>query len=191
MTVKVKAMGQWSSFGSHRQPPSPRVRHLRRNSKWPLCGVMAGAALLGGLAAHFTTGGEVSGFLMPLIVVRAAVTSVAKPLGICGMAFEKVCVVDGDTIDYRGQRVRMVDKDTPEISEPHCASEYALGQRAKYRLLELLNSGVVEVRTYGAHDFDKYGRKLRLVLINGRSVGDILIAEGLAWPWQGHRHAWC
>lgn len=152
---------------------------------------MAGAALLGGVAVHFATGGQVPGFLKPFGVVGTAMTSVVKPFGICGMAFGKDCVVDGDTIDYRGQRVRMVDYDTPEITEPHCASEYALGQRAKYRLLELLNSGPVEVRTYGARDFDKYGRKLRLVLVNGRSVGDTLIAEGLAWPWEGHRHAWC
>lgn len=85
----------------------------------------------------------------------------------------------------------MVDYDTPEISEPRCASEYALGQRAKFRLLEIVNSGTVEVRPSGARDVDKYGRKSRLVLVNGKSVGDTLIAEGLAWPWEGHRHAWC
>lgn len=62
------------------------------------------------------------------------------------MAFGRDCVVDGDTIDYGGQRVRMIDYDTPEISEPRCASEYALGHQAKLRLLEILNSGTVEVR---------------------------------------------
>ena len=85
----------------------------------------------------------------------------------------------------------MVDYDAPEISEPKCASEATLGERAKLRLLDLLNSGSVEIRPRGARDEDRYGRKLRLVLVNGRSVGDTLIAEGLAWPWQGHRHAWC
>ena len=44
-------------------------------------------------------------------------------------------------IDYQGQRVRMVDYDTPEIGEAKCSSEYALGQKAKHRLLEILNSG--------------------------------------------------
>ena len=152
---------------------------------------MAGAVVLGGLTVHFATGGAVPGFLKPLSPVGAAITSVAKPFGICGMAFGKDCVVDGDTIDFRGERVRMVDYDTPEISEPKCASEYALGQRAKFRLLELLNSGTVEVRTSGARDTDRYGRKLRLVLVDGRSVGDTHIAEGLAWPWEGRRHGWC
>lgn len=85
----------------------------------------------------------------------------------------------------------MIDYDTPEISEPRCASEEALGQSAKRRLLELLNSGVVEVRAKGSRDVDRYGRKLRLVLVDGKSVGDVLIAEGLAWPWEGRRHNWC
>ena len=170
---------------------SPRARPPDRGGKGHVIAAVVAAAVLGGLVAHFATGGAVPGFLKPLSPIGAAITSVAKPFGICGMAFGRDCVVDGDTIRYNGERVRMVDYDTPEISEPHCASEYALGQRAKYRLLELLNSGSVEVRPSGARDFDKYGRKLRLVLVNGRSVGDTLISEGLAWPWEGHRHAWC
>jgi len=85
----------------------------------------------------------------------------------------------------------MIDYDTPEISEPKCASEEALGHRAKLRLLDLLNSGVVEVRAVGNRDEDRYGRKLRLVLVDGISVGNTLIDEGLAWPWKGRRHDWC
>lgn len=143
--------------------------------------------MLSGLGVHLATGGALPGFLKPI----SAVSSIGKPFGICGIAFGRDCVVDGGTIDYQGERVRMVDYDTPEISEPRCASEYALGQKAKFRLLEILNSGAVEVRPSGAQDVDKYGRKLRLVLVDGRSVGDVLVSEGLAWPWEGHRHAWC
>jgi endonuclease YncB( thermonuclease family) len=104
---------------------------------------------------------------------------------------ETHCVIDGDTIDYQGQRIRMVDYDTPEIGEPKCASEEALGHKAKHRLIEILNSGPVAVTPQGDRDMDKYGRKLRLVTVNGQSVGDTLIAEGLAVPWEGHRHYWC
>jgi micrococcal nuclease len=101
------------------------------------------------------------------------------------------CVIDGDTIDYDWLRVRMVDYDTPEIGEPKCSSEYELGQKAKHRLVEILNSGIVAVTPHGNRDIDQYGRKLRLVTVNGRSVGDTLIDEGLAVPWEGHRHYWC
>jgi endonuclease YncB( thermonuclease family) len=89
------------------------------------------------------------------------------------------------------QRVRMVDYDAPEIGEPKCSSEHELGQMAKYRLLELLNSGAVAAIPRGDRDIDKYGRKLRLVTVNGLSVGGYLIGEGLAVPWAGRRHHWC
>ncbi|WP_245414617.1 thermonuclease family protein [Aestuariivirga litoralis] len=153
--------------------------------------LVVGAVALGGLAGHIATGGSMGGLLRPFGSVGVALTSVTRPFAICGMAFGNDCVVDGDTIDFKGERIRMVDYDAPEISEPRCASEYVRGQQAKLRLLELLNSGRVEIRPSGARDWDKYGRRLRLVLVDGRSVGDTLIAEGLAWPWEGHRHAWC
>ena len=44
---------------------------------------------------------------------------------------------------------------------------------------------------YGARDEDKYGRKLRTLERAGRSLGDILVAEGLARPWGGFRRSWC
>jgi endonuclease YncB( thermonuclease family) len=142
----------------------------------------------GGMAAHLATGGKLPSFLQP---VSTTLSTVTGDFALCSVSFGRDCVIDGDTIEVNGERIRMLDFDTPEISEPKCASEYAKGQEAKFRLLELLNSGTVEIRTSGARDSDKYGRKLRLVLVNGRSVGDVLIAEGLAWPWEGRRHAWC
>ena len=135
--------------------------------------------------------------LLAILAVPASVmpwprsAAAGSPFVLCHGSSANDCVIDGDTIEFDGQRIRMVDYDAPEISEPKCASEAALGERAKMRLLDLLNSGSVEARPLGRRDVDRYGRKLRLVLVNGRSVGDVLIAEGLAWPWQGHRHAWC
>lgn len=184
-------MGRVIRFRRHTRHKSPWDRPPRGKRVVRLAGAVAGAAVLGGLAVHLATSESPTGFIKPLGTVGSVITSAAKPFGICGMAFGRDCVVDGDTIVYGGERVRMIDYDTPEISEPRCASEYALGQRAKFRLLDILNSGTVEVRPYGARDIDKYGRKLRLVLVDGRSVGDTLISEGLAWPWEGHRHAWC
>jgi endonuclease YncB( thermonuclease family) len=36
-----------------------------------------------------------------------------------------------------------------------------------------------------------YGRKLRVISRNGRSVADALVAEGLARRWDGARRSWC
>jgi endonuclease YncB( thermonuclease family) len=123
--------------------------------------------------------------------LASAVASIGQPFGLCSVGYQANCVIDGDTISFDGQRVRMVDYDTPEIGEPKCASESALGHKAKLRLLEILNSGPVTVVKVGTRDSDVYGRKLRRVEISGQSVGTTLIAEGLAWPWEGRRHNWC
>ena len=40
-------------------------------------------------------------------------------------------------------------------------------------------------------DTDRYGRKLRVVMRGGKSLGGMLVDEGLARPWIGHREPWC
>jgi endonuclease YncB( thermonuclease family) len=42
-----------------------------------------------------------------------------------------------------------------------------------------------------ARETDSYGRKLRLVVRDGTSLGDVLVKEGLARAWDGRRHPWC
>ncbi|WP_428843154.1 thermonuclease family protein [Sinorhizobium terangae] len=87
-------------------------------------------------------------------------------------------------------KYRISDIDTPEISEPRCREERALGETAKYRLLSLLNQGPFGLKA-GLRDEDKYGRKLRAVYRDGRSLGGILVEEGLARTWTGQRMPWC
>jgi len=62
--------------------------------------------------------------------------------------------------------------------------------RATERLLELINAGPFEVVRSG-RDADRYGRKLRMLERHGRSLGEILVAEGLARRWDGARRGWC
>ena len=100
------------------------------------------------------------------------------------------CVVDGDTIWYRGTKIRLADIDTPEITRPACLYERQLGERATIRLQALLNAGPFTLAS-SADDEDRYGRKLRVIRRDGRSLGAILIAEGLAQHWQGRRANWC
>lgn len=109
----------------------------------------------------------------------------------CVSSIRVNCVVDGDTIWYSGEKIRIEDIDAPEISNPKCASEEALGQRAKHRLLELLNAGPFQLVRAGDRDKDRYGRLLRVIERDGQSLGGILVAEGLARRWDGARHPWC
>jgi len=58
------------------------------------------------------------------------------------------------------------------------------------RLQQLLNHGTVSLQPIN-RDEDRYGRKLRIVLVNGTSVGDTLVGEGLARWYAGGRRHWC
>lgn len=110
--------------------------------------------------------------------------------GVCGMV-RKTCVVDGDTIWLEGVKIRVADIDTPEISQPRCDYEFDLGIKARDRLVVLLNQGEFSAVPIGNRDKDQYGRKLRVLMRDGRSLGDQLVAEGLARTWTGRREPWC
>jgi endonuclease YncB( thermonuclease family) len=109
---------------------------------------------------------------------------------LCSGPIRVNCIVDGDTFWFRGTKIRIADIDTPELSPSRCAREAELGEAAKHRLLALLNAGHFSLAS-ADHDTDRYGRKLRTVSRDGRSLGDVLVAEGLARRWQGSRRSWC
>lgn len=100
------------------------------------------------------------------------------------------CVVDGDTLWVGGEKIRVADIDAPETHPPRCAYEADLGDRATRRLAELVNADPFELRIVD-REVDRYGRKLRVLVRNGRSLGDQLVAEGLARTWEGRRRPWC
>ncbi len=119
--------------------------------------------------------------------------AVARDTGftLCAERYQANCVIDGDTIRYNGTRIRLEDIDAPETHNPRCESELVLGRQATQRLLELINAGPFEIVYSGGRDIDKYGRELRVIERNGRSLGGILVSEGLARLWDGARHPWC
>lgn len=113
------------------------------------------------------------------------------PAGGAARAGGQVRVIDGDTFDHGGIRVRIADIDTPEL-RGQCPHETALAARATQRLRTLLAAGQFELHPLGnGRDEDRYGRKLRIVTRGGRSLGDVLVAEGLARTWSGQREPWC
>lgn len=112
----------------------------------------------------------------------------ALALTLCPAGPRDNCVVDGDTFWLAGEKIRIADIDTPEVSQPKCAAEKALGERAKRRLLALLNAAPYEIRRTGT---DRYGRTLGVVVNARGSIGDQLVREGLARTWSGRREPWC
>lgn len=122
---------------------------------------------------------------------RAAHALVGAAVLACGGIAGDTCVVDGDTIEHRGQRIRLSDINTPEIGGHRCAEELALALRAKRQLIALMNEGPFEIVQRDLRDADSWGRKLRVVERDGSSLGAQLVEEGLAERWNGRRRDWC
>jgi len=127
----------------------------------------------------------------PPTVTLAASNVASIKFGKCTGGHRTACVIDGDTLWIGGTKIRIADIDAPEISEPKCASELALGNRATQRLVELVNQGPFELQAWPGRDKDRYGRALRVLVRHGHSLGDILVSEGLARTWTGRREPWC
>jgi endonuclease YncB( thermonuclease family) len=115
----------------------------------------------------------------------------ARTFGKCHSGGGLNCVVDGDTFWIDGEKIRIADIDTPETHPPRCAEEARLGNAATDRLQTLLNAGAFDLQPI-RRDTDRYGRKLRIVMRNGQSLGGVLVSEGLARNYVGgRRDGWC
>lgn len=136
------------------------------------------------LEGHTVT--AVRGLLTLVIVISAAVAiaaarSAAAPLG---QTYSIDHVADGDTVDLaNGQRVRLVQIDTPEVYvHPEC-----FGRQASAETKRLLPPGtLVRLLPEPATDqVDQYGRLLRYVIraADGLNVNLRLVADGAAAPY--------
>jgi micrococcal nuclease len=125
------------------------------------------------------------------VEIAPARLAISQRFDFCGWSSQSFCIIDGDTIRYAGTKIRIEDIDTPEIHDYKCDEELERGLRAKSRLLELINDGPFEIVYSGGRDEDQYERKLRRILRNGLSLGELLVDEGLARPYAGGRRSWC
>lgn len=164
-----------------RPPRSGKFRPPRRQPPawWPLVALIA-----------------LSGILYAAVILRSDDDVERSSDGnivfrLCVRGNQQNCVVDGDTIRFGREIIRLADINAPEGREARCPQEEALGRRATQRLLALLNEGPFDIAYAGRRDQDQYGRDLRIVTRNGRSLGDILVAEGLAEKWTGRKGDWC
>ena len=126
------------------------------------------------------------------LLARATGPAITRAVrfGLCHSGGGADCVVDGDTFWMAGEKIRIADIDTPETHPPRCAEEARLGAAATARLHALLNAGPVTLESID-RDTDRYGRKLRVVTRGGKSLGGVLVDEGLARWYGGGRRSWC
>jgi micrococcal nuclease len=110
--------------------------------------------------------------------------------------------VDGDTIRCNGVNMRDMGDgrpfvsayDTPETgSRAKCNAERRLGETAKRRMQQLLATPGVQIIDSGQRDKTSSRRPLVWIkLKDGRSIGSVMISEGLARRWTpNYRPNWC
>lgn len=109
------------------------------------------------------------------------------------VALSRPWVIDGDTIDDRavGIRYRLANIDAPETGDnAKCEHERRCGERAgAYAVGVIRNANAVTVRKTAR--IDAYGRCVAFVFVDGKDLGEILVARGLAKSWRGKREPWC
>ena len=88
-------------------------------------------------------------------------------------------VQDGDSMVIccergNGFTIRLRDIDAPERAQPHA-------QESREYLQKLVMNKPIQLL---GDKRDKYGRLLVDVIVNGQSVNEIMIGEGMAWRWR-------
>ncbi|MCR4266708.1 thermonuclease family protein [Nitratireductor sp. ZSWI3] len=90
-----------------------------------------------------------------------------------------VTVNDGDTLTLSGVRIRLLGLDAPEFQQT-CSRRgvtYSCGREARNVLRGLIGAG--EVKCEG-HEHDRYDRLLARCSVNGKDLGEALVAGGWA-----------
>jgi endonuclease YncB( thermonuclease family) len=80
--------------------------------------------------------------------------------------------IDGDTIRYGAERIRIRGLNAPELTEPG-------GREALERLSQLLRDGTIRIVPHGK---DVYDRIFADVFVNDQNVTEVLTQEGFTKP---------
>ena len=93
-------------------------------------------------------------------------------------------VIDGDTIEIRGQRIRLHGIDAPEASQ-RCTDglgqDIRCGQQAALRLDSLLRGKNCQCQVL---DTDRYGRKIAICTVDETNINEWMVIQGQALAYR-------
>lgn len=125
--------------------------------------------------------------------LRRAITALATAAallaggqGAAGMLAGRVTVIDGDTLEMRGERIRLFGIDAPESGQTCKTREgraWRCGTEAA-RELDLLARG--RTVTCETRDTDRYGRTVAVCKVGGLDLGSALVAGGHAVAFRSY-----
>ncbi|MBX6323347.1 MAG: thermonuclease family protein [Rhodospirillaceae bacterium] len=98
-------------------------------------------------------------------------------------------VIDGDTIEIHGRRIRLFGIDAPESAQLCAAAgkAYRCGQRAALALAEEIGRATVDC---DPHDVDRYGRIVAVCTAAGRNLNAWMVRHGWALAYQQYSSAY-
>lgn len=103
---------------------------------------------------------------------------------VMGHSAEVTAVIDGDTIEIGGtQRVRIIGIDTPEIGRDGAADECYAQEAREYVNAALYGRTVTIYPDLSQDDADRYGRLLRHVLVDDRSIAEDALVAGMGYEY--------
>ena len=103
----------------------------------------------------------------------------SSPEGLAGIA----SVIDGDTLDVAGSRIRLYGIDAPEAGQLCSANgaTYECGDASTSYLTNILGQSEVACVT---QDTDRYGRTIATCSVNGSDIGALMVTSGWALAYR-------
>jgi endonuclease YncB( thermonuclease family) len=92
-------------------------------------------------------------------------------------------VLDGDTIEIEGKRIRLFGIDAPEANQLcyRGAESWACGEAAGAAIRRLIGDNELSCR---GHEIDQFGRLVAVCTIAGMDLGKLMVAQGWAIAFQ-------
>ena len=115
----------------------------------------------------------------PVMLVILLLSSAAFANGLVGQA----SVVDGDTLEIHGTRIRLWGVDAPESSQLCRGADsnlYRCGAKAANDLDSFIARRTVNCTSVAE---DQYGRTVATCSVGGADIGEWLVRNGLALDW--------
>ena len=123
-------------------------------------------------------------FFLALVVI-----SLSWPLQGATVLSGRASVIDGDTIEIHGQRIRFFGIHAPE-SHQTCEADqqtYRCGQQAALALADRIGQQTVSCEK---HDVDRYGRVVAVCRAGGKDLNAWMVSQGWALAYRHYSMAY-